>query len=40
MDKIRDFMTIAEEKIGIILAKWLFCVLLLLFEIDRKVIVE
>jgi hypothetical protein len=40
MDKIREFMTIAEAKIGIILAKRLFCVLLLLFEIDRKVIVE
>jgi hypothetical protein len=40
MDKIKEFMTIAEEKIGIILAKRLFCVLLLLFEIDRKVIVE
>jgi hypothetical protein len=33
-------MSIAEEKIGIILAKRLFCVLLLLFEIDRKVIVQ
>jgi hypothetical protein len=33
-------MTIAEKKIEIILAKRLFCVLLLLFEIDRKVIVE
>jgi hypothetical protein len=40
MDKIKVFMTIAEEKIGIILAKRLFCVLLLLFEIDRKIIVE
>jgi hypothetical protein len=40
MDKTREFMTIAEEKIGIILAKRLFCVLLLLFEIDRKVIVK
>jgi hypothetical protein len=40
MDKIKEFMTIAEEKIGIILAKRLFCVLLLLFEIDRKIIVE
>jgi hypothetical protein len=40
MDRIKEFMTIAEEKIGIILAKRLFCVLLLLFEIDRKVIVE
>jgi hypothetical protein len=39
MDKIKEFMTIAEEKTGIILAKRLFCVLLLLFEIDRKVIV-
>jgi hypothetical protein len=29
-------MTIAEEKTGIILAKQLFCVLLLLFEVDRK----
>ncbi|MDR1173881.1 MAG: hypothetical protein LBK83_00245 [Treponema sp.] len=40
MDKIKEFMTIAEEKIGIILSKRLFCVLLLLFEIDRKIIVE
>jgi hypothetical protein len=40
MDKINEFMTIAEEKIGIILAKRLFCVLLLLFEVDRKIIVE
>jgi hypothetical protein len=40
MDKIKEFMTIAEENIGIILTKRLFCVLLLLFEIDRKVIVE
>jgi transposase len=40
MDKIKVLMTIAEEKIGIILAKRLFCVLLLLFEIDRKIIVE
>jgi transposase len=40
MDKIKEFMTIAEEKIGIILAKRLFCVVLLLFEIDRKIIVE
>jgi transposase len=40
MDRIKEFMTIAEEKIGIILAKRLFCVLLLLFEIDRKVIIE
>jgi hypothetical protein len=40
MDKINEFMTIAEEKTGIILAKRLFCVLLLLFEIDRKIIVE
>jgi hypothetical protein len=40
MDKIKEFMTIAEEKIGIILAKRLFCVLLLLFEIDRKIIIE
>jgi transposase len=40
IDKIKEFMTIADEKIGIILAKRLFCVLLLLFEIDRKIIVE
>jgi hypothetical protein len=40
MDKIKEYMTIAEEKIGIILAKRLFCVLLLLFEIDRKNIDE
>jgi FixJ family two-component response regulator len=33
-------MTIAEEKIGIIRAKRLFCVLLLLFKIDGKIIVE
>jgi hypothetical protein len=39
MDKIKEFMTIAEEKIGIILAKRLFCVLLLLFEVDRTIIV-
>jgi hypothetical protein len=24
MDKIQEFMRLAEEKIGIILAKWLF----------------
>jgi hypothetical protein len=40
MDKIKEFMIIAEKKIGIILAKRLFCVLLLLFEIDRKIIIE
>ena len=40
MDKIEEFMRLAEEKIGIILAKRLFCVLLLLFEIDKKIIVE
>jgi transposase len=40
MDKINEFITIAEEKVGILLAKRLFCVLLLLFEIDRKIIVE
>jgi transposase len=40
MDRIKEFMAIVEEKIGIILAKRLFCVLLLLLEIDRKVIVE
>ncbi|MDR1587151.1 MAG: hypothetical protein LBS57_06835, partial [Treponema sp.] len=39
MNKIDEFMRLAEEKIGIILAKRLFCVLLLLFEIDRKTIV-
>jgi hypothetical protein len=33
-------MAIAEGKTGIILAKRLFRVLLLLFEIDRKVIVD
>jgi hypothetical protein len=33
-------MRLAEEKIGIILAKRLFRVLPLLFEIDRKIIVE
>jgi hypothetical protein len=38
MDKIKEFMTIAEEKTGIILAKRLLCALLLLFEIDRKII--
>jgi transcriptional regulator with XRE-family HTH domain len=37
MDKIKEFMTIAEGKIGIILAKRLLCVLLLLFGVDRKV---
>ncbi|MHB9294235.1 hypothetical protein Holit_03360 [Hollandina sp. SP2] len=40
MDKIKEFTTIAEEKIGILLAKRLFCVLLLLFEVDRTIIVE
>jgi hypothetical protein len=40
MDIIKEFMTIAEEKIGIILAKRLFCVVLLLFEIDKNIIVE
>jgi transposase len=40
MDKIQTFMELAEEKIGIILAKRLFCVLLLLLEIDRKIIIE
>ncbi|MDR0721565.1 MAG: hypothetical protein LBF75_02050, partial [Treponema sp.] len=40
MDNIKEFMTIAEEKIGILLAKRLFCVLLLLFEVDRTIIVE
>ena len=40
MDKLHDFMRLAEEKIGIILAKRLFCVLLLLFEVDRKIIIE
>jgi hypothetical protein len=40
MDRIKEFLAIAEEKIGIILAKRLFCVLLLLFDIDRKIIVE
>jgi hypothetical protein len=40
MDKIRGFMRLADEKIGIILVKRLFCVLLLLFEVDRKIIVE
>jgi hypothetical protein len=40
MDKIKEFMTIAEAKIGIILAKRLFCALLLLFEVDRKIIIE
>jgi hypothetical protein len=38
MDKLKEFMTIAEDKIGIILAKRLFRVLLLLFEIDKKII--
>jgi hypothetical protein len=33
-------MRLAEEKIGIILAKRLFCVLLPLLEIDRKIIIE
>jgi hypothetical protein len=33
-------LTIAEEKIGILLAKRLFCVLLLLLEIDKKIIIE
>ena len=40
MDKMNEFITIAEQKIGILLSKRLFCVLLLLFEIDRKIIVE
>ena len=40
MDKINEFITIVEQKIGILLAKRLFCVLLLLFEIDRKIIVH
>jgi hypothetical protein len=38
MDNIKEFMTIAEEKTGIILAKRLFRVLLLLFEVDRTII--
>jgi hypothetical protein len=33
-------MAIAEKKIGILLAKRLCCVLLILFEIDKKTIVE
>ncbi|MDR2658976.1 MAG: hypothetical protein LBC27_03170 [Spirochaetaceae bacterium] len=40
MDKIKEFMAIAEGKTGIILAKRLFRVLLLLFGTDRKVIVD
>jgi transposase len=40
MNKIDEFMRLAEGKIGIILAKRLFCVLLLLFEIDKKIIIE
>jgi hypothetical protein len=40
MDKIGRFIRLAEEKIGIILAKRLFCVLLLLLEIDRKIVIE
>jgi hypothetical protein len=40
MDKIKEFMTIAEEKVGILLTQRLFCVLLLLFGIDKKIIVE
>jgi hypothetical protein len=40
MDKIKEYMTIAEEKIRILLVKRLFCVLLLVFEIDKKIIVE
>jgi hypothetical protein len=39
-NSIEKFMTIAEEKIGILTAKRLFCVLLLLFEVDRKIIIE
>jgi hypothetical protein len=39
MDKIKEFMANAEEKTGIILAKRLFRVLLLLFEVDRTIIV-
>jgi hypothetical protein len=33
-------MRLADEKTGIILVKRLFCVLLLLFEVDRKIIIE
>jgi transposase len=40
MNKIEKFMAIAEEKIGILAAKRLSCVLLILFEIDTKIIVE
>jgi hypothetical protein len=40
MDKIDQFMRLVEEKIGIILAKRLFCVLLLLLEIDKNIIIE
>jgi hypothetical protein len=40
MDKMNEFITIAEQEIGILLAKRLFCVLPPLFEIDRKIIVE
>jgi hypothetical protein len=40
MDYIKEFMTIAEEKIGILLAKRLFCIVLLLFDVDRTIIVE
>ncbi|MDR2096096.1 MAG: hypothetical protein LBP76_11375 [Treponema sp.] len=40
MDNIERLMAIAERKIGILLAKRLFCVLLIVFEIDKKTIVE
>jgi hypothetical protein len=40
MDNIEKLMAIAEKKIGILFAKRLFCVLLILFEIDKKSIVE
>jgi hypothetical protein len=38
MDNIKRLMAIAEKKIGILLAKRLFCVLLIVFEIDKKTI--
>jgi hypothetical protein len=40
MDNIDKLMGLAEKKIGILLTKRLFCVLLILFEIDKKTIVE
>jgi hypothetical protein len=40
MNNIEKLMAIGEKKIGILFIKRLFCVLLILFEIDKKTIVE